>query len=63
MIADEIVIPKEQRKHYTEKIILLPHTYQPNDNRGKSQKQKQRAQILACRSTVLYSVVSTIATR
>ena len=38
MIADEIVIPKKQRKHYNEKIIFLPHTYQPNDNKRKIAK-------------------------
>ena len=35
MIADKIVIPKEQREHYTEKILFLPDTYQPNDRKRK----------------------------
>ena len=33
MIADHIVIPKNQRQYYSENIIYLPHCYQPNDNR------------------------------
>ena len=32
IIADPIVIPKIQRQNYSEKIIYLPHSYQPNDN-------------------------------
>ena len=35
MIADKIVIPKEQREHYTEKILFLPDTYQPSDRKRK----------------------------
>ena len=33
IIADHIVIPKNQRQYYSENIIYLPHCYQPNDNR------------------------------
>src|SRR5262249_40091386 len=32
MIADRTVIPDEQRAHYAEKIIFLPHSYLPSDN-------------------------------
>lgn len=32
MIADPIVIPLEERKAYTEHVIVLPHTYQPTDD-------------------------------
>lgn len=32
IIADPIVIPDQQRPFYSEKIIYLPHCYQPNDN-------------------------------
>jgi predicted O-linked N-acetylglucosamine transferase (SPINDLY family) len=32
IIADPLVIPPEHCKFYTEKIIFLPNTYQPNDN-------------------------------
>jgi len=33
IIADPIIIPKEQRQFYSEKVIYLPHTYQPNDDK------------------------------
>ncbi len=33
LIADRILIPDEDRRHYTEKIACLPHSYQPNDTR------------------------------
>lgn len=32
IIADNIVIPKEHEKYYSENLIILPHTYQPTDN-------------------------------
>ena len=32
ILADPIVIPKDQRQHYSESVIYLPHTYQPNDD-------------------------------
>ena len=31
-IADPILIPEEKRHYYSEKIIYLPNSYQPNDN-------------------------------
>ncbi len=31
MVADRTVIPPRLRQHYAEKLIYLPHTYQPND--------------------------------
>jgi len=31
VIADRIVIPEAEQRHYSEKVIYLPHTYQPND--------------------------------
>jgi predicted O-linked N-acetylglucosamine transferase (SPINDLY family) len=31
LIADRIVIPEQTQLHYTEKIIRLPNSYQPND--------------------------------
>jgi len=33
MIADTVIIPEEQRLHYSEKIVYLPESYQPNDTR------------------------------
>ncbi|WP_162814039.1 tetratricopeptide repeat protein [Vibrio tetraodonis] len=32
LVADSYLIPQEQRPHYTENIIYLPNSYQPNDN-------------------------------
>ncbi|NRB18917.1 MAG: tetratricopeptide repeat protein [Rhodobacteraceae bacterium] len=32
LIADETVVPPEQRKHYSEHLIYLPGSYQPNDD-------------------------------
>ncbi len=31
IIADPIVIPKDQVRHYTEKVVYLPNSYQCND--------------------------------
>jgi predicted O-linked N-acetylglucosamine transferase (SPINDLY family) len=31
IIADAVVIPPEDRVHYSEKVVHLPHSYQPND--------------------------------
>jgi predicted O-linked N-acetylglucosamine transferase (SPINDLY family) len=33
LIADSVLIPEEQKVHYTEKIVCLPHTYQVNDRK------------------------------
>lgn len=33
IIADPVVISGEQRQFYSERVIYLPHSYQPNDNR------------------------------
>lgn len=32
LIADRIVIPPETRQYYSERIVYLPDTYQPNDS-------------------------------
>ncbi|WP_168797772.1 tetratricopeptide repeat protein [Aliishimia ponticola] len=32
IIADKVVIPPKERRHYSEKILTLPGCYQPNDN-------------------------------
>jgi len=31
LIADAVVIPPQDRVHYSEKVVYLPDTYQPND--------------------------------
>jgi predicted O-linked N-acetylglucosamine transferase (SPINDLY family) len=33
LVADEILIPLESRKYYSEKIIYMPHSYQVNDSK------------------------------
>lgn len=33
LVADKIVIPKQQRKFYKEKILFLPNCFLPNDNK------------------------------
>ena len=35
IIADPVVIPEDQRPYYSEKVIYLPHSYQPNDDKRK----------------------------
>jgi len=32
LIADEVVIPSDAHEHYTEKVVYLPDSYQPNDS-------------------------------
>ena len=35
LVADKTIIPASQHRHYSESIIILPDTYQPNDDRRK----------------------------
>jgi protein O-GlcNAc transferase len=35
ILADEIVIPPQDRQHYSEKVATLPHSYQANDALGR----------------------------
>ena len=35
IIADRTLIPKDSQKHYSEKIVYLPDTYQANDSKKK----------------------------
>ncbi len=35
IISDKIIITKENQKNFSEKIIYLPNTYQPNDSQRK----------------------------
>ncbi|MBP6030224.1 MAG: tetratricopeptide repeat protein [Sphingobium sp.] len=32
IIADRFIIPEEHQHHYTEKVLYLPHCYQPSDD-------------------------------
>jgi protein O-GlcNAc transferase len=46
IIADQTLIPPERQGHYTEKVIYLPGTYQPNDRRRTiSDRQFTRAEL------------------
>ena len=33
IVADEIVLPKDQQRHFAENVAYLPYTYQPNDRK------------------------------
>jgi len=35
IVADKVLIPKENQKYFSEKIIYLPNSYQPNDSKKK----------------------------
>ena len=35
LVADDVVIPGDERDHYAEKIISLPGSYQPNDDQRR----------------------------
>ena len=39
LVADKILIPKEHKSNYSEKIIYMPNSYQPNDNKRKISKK------------------------
>lgn len=41
LVADHIVIPEEWRHGYSEKIIFMPHCYQPNDDARMFPKNTQ----------------------
>ena len=44
IIADSVVIPTDQRQFYSEKILYMPHSYQPNDfDRPISNETSERA--------------------
>ncbi|WBL75692.1 tetratricopeptide repeat protein [Bradyrhizobium xenonodulans] len=36
VIADERVIPAEDRKHFSEKVVWLPHCFMPHDAEGRA---------------------------
>jgi protein O-GlcNAc transferase len=35
IVADPVIIPEQQRKHYSESVIYMPNSYQPTDNMRK----------------------------
>ncbi len=36
ILADAVVIPEEDKPHYSEKVVYLPNTFQPNDSQRKA---------------------------
>lgn len=40
MVADQITVPPYLREFYTEKVIFMPHSYQPNDDRREIASSK-----------------------
>ena len=40
IIADKQIIPDNHKKYYSEKVLYLPHTYQPTNNKRKISKKK-----------------------
>lgn len=43
IIGDTIVIPEDQRTHYSEKVVYLPHTFQANDDQRQIAPATTRA--------------------
>jgi protein O-GlcNAc transferase len=35
IVADRIIIPDDQQRHYAEKVVCLPDSYQPNDRKRR----------------------------
>lgn len=48
MIADEIIVPRESRRFYTENILYMPHSYFVNDHK---QARVERARVLWSRES------------
>ena len=52
IVADKVVLPEEHKSYYSEKVISLPHTYQPNDRKRTIPKtQTSRADFFFRKST------------
>ena len=44
VIADEIVIPPGDERHYSERVLRMPHSYQANDRKRPSPEPATRAE-------------------
>ena len=42
LVADKTLIPKEKSQYYSEKIIYMPDSYQPNDNKRKISRTNRK---------------------
>ena len=55
ILADRIVIPPEQQRHYTEQVVYLPDSYQPNDStRRIAQRTPTRAEAMLPESGLVF---------
>ena len=46
LVADRIIVPDDRREFYSEKIVYMPNSFQPNDRKRRiSEKVVTRAQV------------------
>jgi predicted O-linked N-acetylglucosamine transferase (SPINDLY family) len=43
ILADRVLIPPQDERHFSEKIVRLPHTYQANDDKRVAAKMQSRS--------------------
>jgi protein O-GlcNAc transferase len=63
IIADEHVIPENNKVFYNEKVVYLPNSYQANDQKKKSVPASSVEQNAGCPRWALYSAALIIATK
>ena len=63
IIADPIVLPVNQKRFYSEKIIYLPNTYQPNDNTRVISSKATTRKDMKLPENCFYFAVSIIITK
>ena len=61
LIADHTLIPEGEERHYSEQIIRLPDSYQPNDSTRAISDRVFTREELGLPARALYSAVSTAA--
>ncbi|HYC47590.1 MAG TPA: tetratricopeptide repeat protein [Burkholderiales bacterium] len=44
LIADDVLIPRGAEQSYSERVVRLPHVYQPNDRKRRSSEPRSRAE-------------------
>jgi predicted O-linked N-acetylglucosamine transferase (SPINDLY family) len=44
LIADPIIVPADAERHYSERVLRLPHCYQPNDRKRAAALPRSRAE-------------------
>ncbi|MHB8816814.1 MAG: O-linked N-acetylglucosamine transferase, SPINDLY family protein, partial [Steroidobacteraceae bacterium] len=61
LIADRVVVPEESRGDYAEKIVWLPHSFQPNDrNRPIAERSFSRAELSLPEAGFVFCCFNTI---